>query len=694
MKVFISHSSRDKPAVLQLAAQLAARGFEPWVDKWEIGAGDNIVEKINQGLAEADAGLIVFSPQAAASRWVQAEWSALTFARIEQGKVLIPLVFDDATELPPLLAPLLRRRIDDVDGIADGLRQRAAAARPAPVAQAAHVHAVHLSLRTGASSGCELSLRHGEALLAQTSFERLPTALEVALATFGQGFGGLAVRDRAAAAARAREDHMHELGRLLGALCLPGEGGAQLQGLVDACTIGQRLEFVIEADMPWLGLPFEAMRLPDGRLLATQPPVVMWRRPAGLVRPAPPALPGPLKLLVAVGAPDEVATNAAVLNQESELQNILDAVEPLNRLDSAQVRILEVGHPDQVAMAFAEDAYHVLHISCHARPGQLELEDEDGRPVPVAPADLLRPVVQTGRPLPLVVLNACHGGVAQQQGGAGSMVSFASALLAAGVPAVVAMQTAVTDAYATELARAFYAHLARGEHLRPSLALALARKELEATRQQALKAAGTQAAAPPEYATAALYLAGAEAPLADFGADRQPLRVAPVHGMAAAVPQLRMDELIGRRAELRQVLRSLREAAGAHAGVVITGIGGVGKSALAGRAVRRLVEGGWLLAETAGRYSLASSFRAVGSALRDAPAKSSRELGQRFAAEQAMDDHERLRLLHRALAEYPVLLVLDDFEQTSPPAAVPFSTPMSKKRWCSLRSMRAAAACC
>jgi TIR domain len=39
VRVFISHSSKDKPAVEALAVALRERGIDPWLDKWEIGAG-------------------------------------------------------------------------------------------------------------------------------------------------------------------------------------------------------------------------------------------------------------------------------------------------------------------------------------------------------------------------------------------------------------------------------------------------------------------------------------------------------------------------------------------------------------------------------------------------------------------------------------------------------------------------------
>jgi CHAT domain-containing protein len=227
---------------------------------------------------------------------------------------------------------------------------------------------------------------------------------------------------------------------------------------------------------------------------------------------------------VAVGAPDEDSTSAAVLDQERELQNILDAVEPAQRQENTEVRILEVGHPEVIAQALAHDAYHVLHVSCHGLPGALELEDEGGRAVRTTADQLLAPIRGAGRPLPLVLLNSCHGG-----SGEGQAVSFAEALLRGGVPGVVAMQTSVSDHYATQLARAFYENLARRETLLPSRALAEARKTLEQRRQQALQGDAALERTQPEYATASLFVAGEERPLANFGLDKQPLRVRPVY---------------------------------------------------------------------------------------------------------------------------------------------------------------------
>jgi len=111
MRVFISHSSADKPAVLPLAAALRAKGIDIWLDQWEIAPTDDIVSSINSGLDQADAGIIVFSEHSESSQWVKAEVSYLTYARIQEAKPLIPVTLSASAYVPSLL----RCRIDQTD---------------------------------------------------------------------------------------------------------------------------------------------------------------------------------------------------------------------------------------------------------------------------------------------------------------------------------------------------------------------------------------------------------------------------------------------------------------------------------------------------------------------------------------------------------------------------------------------------
>ncbi|MFL5386555.1 MAG: TIR domain-containing protein [Longimicrobiaceae bacterium] len=669
IRVFISHSSKDKPQVEALALALREREIDPWLDKWEISPGDDIVASINSGLDEAGAGLVVFSAHSRESRWVEAEVSYLTYARIQEGKVLIPVVLGDDAYVPPLLRPLARRGIDEVDAIADALLHRRALPAPVTAPEQGTVERVLVSLVRESDGSVKVTLRIRDQEHTTRSFAELPSTLVEAQAAFLRGVRTGVRRNPSAAERASQESGLVQLGRALRELCLPGDSGEALATLVDG-AVGRAVEVCFEAEDPaFLGLPFEALRLPDDRPLALQPSVVMLRRPAGMSAADGETLAGPLKVLVAVGAPDEGNTSSAVLDLERELQNILDAVTVAQRHENFEVRILEVGHPEQIADAIEADAYHVLHVSCHGRPGALELENEEGEAVPTTAEDLVEPIHRTLRPLPLVLLNSCHGGVSE-----GQTASLAEALLRAGVPAVLAMQTSVSDFYATAFARSFYHHLSSREHLLASRALAAARKELEQARQEAARHGAPLAETQPEFATPSLYVAGEERPLADFARERQPLSVRPVYAVAGPVPQLRMDDLIGRRKELRETLRTLRDPSRRYAGVALTGIGGVGKSAVAGRVMQRLSEDGWLLAAHAGRFDLKAIAVAIGVELMQADPGDAKKLGQLLATD-GIDDQVRLQLVAKALAEEPVLLVLDDFEQNLKPGGGEFLDP-------------------
>jgi tetratricopeptide (TPR) repeat protein len=657
--------------VEKLALGLRERGIDPWWDKWEIGPRDNIVASINDGLEEADAGIIVFSRHSRDSRWVEAEVSYLTYARIQESKPLIPVVVGDDAWVPPLLRPLARRGVEELDAIADALHHRKAGPPAALGPEHGRVERVLITLSREPAGDTQVpirvAVRAGDREYAVATHAELPHRLIEAQSAFLRGFRTMLHRSPVDAERASSETGIAELGRALREFCLPEDSGDVLANLADGCQVGTTVEVCFEAsDAVLLALPFEALRLPDDRLLATHPAVVMMRRPSGVNAPAGAALAGPLKILVAVGAPDEGHSGGAVLDQERELQNILDAVAPAQRHENVEVRILEVGHPDVIGAAIAADAYHVLHLSCHGLPGALELEDEDGGAVRTTAEQLIAPIHRTGRPLPMVLLSSCHGGVHD-----GRMASFAESLLRAGVPSVLAMQTSVSDYYATRLARAFYENLALREFLLPSRALADARKTLERERLAAIQKGVPPQETQPEYATAGLFVAGEERPLANFALDKQPLRVRPVYEVSGPVPQLRVDDLIGRRNPLRQTLRTLREPAGRHAGVVLTGIGGVGKSAVAGRAMQRLSEDGWLVPAHAGRFDLARIAVALGAALLQSEREPMQKLGG-LLCRSDLDDRVRLQFVAKALAEEQVLLVLDDFEQNLKPGGGAF----------------------
>jgi tetratricopeptide (TPR) repeat protein len=462
---------------------------------------------------------------------------------------------------------------------------------------------------------------------------------------------------------RANFDLAH-LGEAVGRAVFPAPVADALGALLEEARAGN--ESVLLAfetkDRNLLSIPFEAARLPSGRLPALEPGVRMLRRLLGARAGAAGALPGPLRILVAVGAPDEGKTDNVVLDVEAELQTILDAVDAARLYGNAEVKILEVGHPDQIKAAFLDGSYHVLHLSGHGAAGFMELETEDGEALEVSAKDLAGALRAAQKTLPLVMLATCQGGVA-----ASDTASFAQGLLEHGIPMVLAMQTSVSDWYATHLAGAFYGHLTqRGVRL-PSHALALARQEVETKWREALRQGQGEVPDTPEYATPSLFCAGDEIPLLDWDAAELESPRRPTRPVAGPVPLLKMGELVGRREELRDLLRILfddpRAVAkyGRKAGAVLQGIGGVGKSALAGRAMSRLADRGWRLAAIEGRWTLGELATRVGAALFAEEDESIQRLAASLV-QSTLPDEVRLQFLAQLLDAHRLLLVLDNFE--------------------------------
>lgn len=77
--VFISHSSKDKSIVIDLALRLKQSGLRVWYDEWEVQPGDIIGLKIEHGLEHSRTLLLCMSENAFTSNWVQLERHTVLF---------------------------------------------------------------------------------------------------------------------------------------------------------------------------------------------------------------------------------------------------------------------------------------------------------------------------------------------------------------------------------------------------------------------------------------------------------------------------------------------------------------------------------------------------------------------------------------------------------------------------------------
>ena len=106
-RAFLSYTSEDRDLAKRMATELGRLGIDPWWDQWEIGAGDSIVQKVNEGLGDCTHFIVLLRPRSIGKPWVGAEMDAAFVRRMMDRVKFIPLRCDlSAERLPPLLSGL------------------------------------------------------------------------------------------------------------------------------------------------------------------------------------------------------------------------------------------------------------------------------------------------------------------------------------------------------------------------------------------------------------------------------------------------------------------------------------------------------------------------------------------------------------------------------------------------------------
>jgi tetratricopeptide (TPR) repeat protein len=98
MKVFISHSSKNKEEAARLCDDLAGKKIKTWLDRDGLRGGDPLIDELQEALASSTHFILLWSKPASESRYVKAEWQAA----YNLDKVIIPWMLDP-TPLPLFL---------------------------------------------------------------------------------------------------------------------------------------------------------------------------------------------------------------------------------------------------------------------------------------------------------------------------------------------------------------------------------------------------------------------------------------------------------------------------------------------------------------------------------------------------------------------------------------------------------------
>jgi hypothetical protein len=104
-RIFLSHSSKDKKFVRELASDLRKLGHTVWLDEYEISVGESIVGRVGSGIRQAEFVIVVLSRSSVASGWVEREWHEKYWQEINAAQVMVlPVLLEDCP-IPALLSP-------------------------------------------------------------------------------------------------------------------------------------------------------------------------------------------------------------------------------------------------------------------------------------------------------------------------------------------------------------------------------------------------------------------------------------------------------------------------------------------------------------------------------------------------------------------------------------------------------------
>jgi hypothetical protein len=127
MKVFISYASADRALAGQIADYLRSSGLDVWFDEWEILPGDNLANRIDTALHEADAMVVVLTPHALESKYVRSEIDYALGATNFKYRI-IPVIAAPADQMPLEEIPWILRKftmahIDNQDRYEEGMQE-------------------------------------------------------------------------------------------------------------------------------------------------------------------------------------------------------------------------------------------------------------------------------------------------------------------------------------------------------------------------------------------------------------------------------------------------------------------------------------------------------------------------------------------------------------------------------------------
>lgn len=232
--------------------------------------------------------------------------------------------------------------------------------------------------------------------------------------------------------------------------------------LRDTTLQGRSLRIKLRINTPEMAaLPWEYLydpRRAEYVCLSQDTPIVRYLELPQPIQPL--TVTPPLRVLGMVASPSDLGS----LNVDLEKQRVEDALRGLQAAGLVELTWLEGQTWRALQETMRRSEWHIFHFIGHGSfdattdEGLVMLCGEDGKAQRMSATQLGR-LLANHRTLRLVLLNACEGAKGSTHD---LFSSTASILVRRGIPAVLAMQYAITDRAAIEFARTFYASLVDG----------------------------------------------------------------------------------------------------------------------------------------------------------------------------------------------------------------------------------------
>lgn len=414
---------------------------------------------------------------------------------------------------------------------------------------------------------------------------------------------------------------------------------------------GMRRVLVIASEVPEiLNLPWELISPAGGNFIGLDPKFTVRRLPKGdsLLAAANASLPPrPLRILFMACAPRDEAQLEFEREEEAIIRAIAKAG-PNVAFDSG-----DAGTFDEMLERINEFQPQIVHLTGHGVVmddglGYFAFEDERGDEDLRSSVEM-RERLFSGSSVQLAFISGCQTGKAPP---IAAMGGICQGLVSEEVPMAIGWAASIADDIATEFAKTFYKTVAAGQPV--DRALTQARQAIQKT---------CDARGYPGWTLPVLYSATQQAMVFDPDPQRSPVpppRASVVQQPLEGMSEGYAEHFVGRRREIQRLLPALRE--GALHTLILTGIGGAGKSTLATRLARKLEAFGFTPIAVSSTKEVPLSVARLLQACGDAFLKT----GLRDAFNTINDPNvpapARLRFIVSTLNEHRFLLVLDNLE--------------------------------